>query len=278
MKNLIFCVLCVFGLSTVVTAQEEDGFNNDDYLIIEIMNGEKYKGNYVSEDEMEIVIAIFELGNTTFEKKFIKKIDKIALFQLKDGKYYFENPLYSKYYVSESAISLKEGEAFYQNLQIFINSFAYGVSDNFTISGGFETISLFEGEFPGFYVSPKFTFGEEESDIHFGVGANLATYQFDELFGSVYGMTTLGDKNNNITLGVGFGFIGSDFEETAVFNLSGMTRLSRRFGLVADIFHVSGETLGGVTLRYMSENVAFDIGGAFADGGALPLIGVTIKF
>lgn len=278
MRYLIFCFLCVLSFSTEVSAQDEVNFKKDDYLVIEIKNGTKYKGTFVSEDEKHITIDIVAIGKTPIEKGFIKEIKKIDLSKISNDNYDYNSPIYSKYYISESAISLEKGEAFYQNLQIFINSFAYGVTDNFTISGGFESVSIFMEEFPGFYVSPKFTFGgSNESDIHFGVGANLATYQFDELFGSVFGISTYGNKDNNITMGVGFGFYGSDFSETAVLNFSGMTRVSERFGLVADIFLVTGESLGAFSLRYMTERVAFDIGGAFADGGGVPLIGVTIK-
>jgi len=277
-KIFILSILCLL-ISTINLDAQREKNRPGDYLQVEMADGSVYKGDFVSESDTQLVLDVLGVGETKIERRFIKKIEKMdERFRSNGDGFTYENPLYSQYYVSQSALSLRKGEAYYQNIELFVNTFAYGITDNFTLSGGFETISIFVGEFPGLYISPKYTFGNTESILNFGIGANLATYQFDEIFGSTYGMMTIGNTNDNLTLGVGFGFFGDNFEETPVFNVSGMTRFGQKIGMVADIFYASEETIGAITLRYMNKSFAFDLGAAFGGGSAFPLVSSTIKF
>ena len=128
----------------------------------------------------------------------------------KNREYWFTNPNPTKYLLGNSAIPMEKKSGYYQNTWIFVSSFSYGITDNISISAGFEIISIFAaGDGPyAFYINPKASFKIADN---FYAGANILyanTIKTVEEFGglaTINGFATYGNKNNNITCGVGFG-------------------------------------------------------------------------
>lgn len=208
----------------------------------------------LTESAGEIVVASEKIN-------WMKVVDE---GRYKDGAYWFENPNSTRYLFSPSAFNLKKGEAYYQNTYLVINSFNYGVTDNLSIGGGFEFISALSGD-PIFFINPKYSFGISEK-IRAGAGVLYAKLPAKNSafsgMGIGYGILTYGNTDDNITLGAGYGYVEEELADRPIFTLSGMKRLSRRFGLVTENWIVPTDSYYGVYsygMRFMAERITVDL-------------------
>ncbi|MFU8861929.1 MAG: hypothetical protein ACNA8K_16075 [Cyclonatronaceae bacterium] len=113
------------------------------------------------------------------------------------------------------------------------------------------------------------------------IGAN------SESLGFAYGVATVGNSDKNLSLGLGYGYAGSDWSNTPFVNISGMLRVARRTYLLTEnhFFSADSETYGLLSfgIRYAPENLAVDFGlirpTDDADGLiGIPWLGITIPF
>jgi hypothetical protein len=169
-----------------------------------------------------------------------------------------------------------------------LNSVHYGVTDWFSIGGGFEFVSTFTGFreqwSPIFYLAPKFSFDLGEK-FQLGVGAvhvNTGSQRIvpsnnsGSFGGLTYAVVTYGSKESNVSLGGGLSYSSRNFNQRPVVTVSGMHRVSKRVALVSENWFVppttgsiQGES-GGVNLqdysalysygvRFLGEKMAVDV-------------------
>ena len=287
MRHLIVLLLFLSSATALSSQNKIEQLKPGDYVKVVLKEGSELKGNLRLNNETTIVVETNSLGTLTIIKTQIESVEVISKDKnYTPGKYVFDNPLPNKNYLTETAIGLEKGEGFYQNILLGGHFFSYGLSDNFSLSGGFETFTIFAGESPLFFLSPKFTFPNQNESVHFGVSGNILLIPDGSsrfITGSVFGITTFGDKNNNFTIGAGYAFTEDDFSNAPSIQIGGMYRLAQSFMVVSDhliVFDSGDAFLGGTwTVRYISPKVSVDIGAAVAyDSSALPVLGVGIKF
>ncbi len=288
-KSFFIVSICMLlGLSNAF-AQTQKNPKAGDFVRIEMQDGTSYKGTINSINNSEISLDVQGTGVITIDRSLT---EEVITYDLTNSAriFDFDNPLYSKYYLGESAIGLKKGEAYYQNIMIVGNFFAYGVSDNFSISGGFETVSLFNGRVPVFFVNPKLTFHSSNELIHFGVGtfAGFSLQDPTGFGGAAYTNVTFGNKNNNLTAGVGIPYASEGgFADLPVFQIAGMGRLSNKISLVGEVFiadisdiafNDNTATFGTLNIRIMTKNAVFDVGAIGTTDGAIPVFSAAFIF
>ncbi|MBB6610980.1 hypothetical protein H7F15_08025 [Pontibacter sp. Tf4] len=258
--------------------------------VVETKDGSVYQGIFLKQDGLGIHLRTESAGDV------IIPIDKVKSYRIleernyKNGEYWYENPNSTRYLFSPSAYSLRKGEAYYQNTYLVLNSFNYGVTDNFTIGGGFELISTFSGE-PTFFFTPKYTFKLTDKWRAGGGVLYLTSTLADDGFTGVgigYGIVTYGNTDNNATLGMGYGFVDGDLASKPIVTLSGMTRVSRKLGLVTENWFVPSEDISGgifsYGLRFMGERITVDL--AFLNNAdiaesvaiGVPYVDFVVKF
>jgi hypothetical protein len=222
---------------------------------IETLDGTILIGTVVSENVKQLVISTKTFGLVTIETSKIKTKKEIFEESFKKGEYWFENPNATRYIIGPSAFTLKKGEGYYQNLYLFGQSVNVGITDHLTIGGGTEIASpIFAQQAPKvFFLTPKIGFNVTPK-LKMGGGVLYVNVNgFDSgkeklNMGILYGIATVGNTDNNATLGLGWGFhnsktynylnqqptIDKGFSAKPTFTISGMTRLSKRFGLVTE--------------------------------------------
>ncbi len=177
---------------------------------------------------------------------------------------WYEDPSTERYLISQTGRNIEKGSGYYQNVLIFFNSAHYGLTDWFSLGVGFEAISTFSGN-PILLVLPKI--GLELSE-NFSLGAGVhylnASVIASEAHGGIaYGVGTYHFDKSNISIGAGWAFLQDEFSNEPVITLSGMTRLSRRIGLVSEnwIFPTGDSNYALFTygVRFIGENTSFDI-------------------
>ncbi|MES2795071.1 MAG: hypothetical protein V4683_03840 [Bacteroidota bacterium] len=321
MKTYLLIIILFASLSSFGQDSTKVDYFKPKMYSIETKDGAIIIGTVVSEDQKHIVLQTKSMGLVTIEIVNIKLKKEIFETSFKKGEYWFENPNGTRYIIGPSAFTLKKGEGYYQNLYLFGQSVNVGITDHITIGGGTEIASLlFAQEAPkilfltpkvGFDVSPKFKMGVGALYVHV---ASFDSNDDRTNLGIIYGLGTIGNLDNNFTLGVGWGFHHSKYIDYStqlteidkgvsakpIITLSGMTRLSKRFGLVTEnwIFPISSQEYdlnGSISntkydykaffsygCRFMGERMAVDFGflnNSELDAGiGIPYIDFVVKF
>ena len=175
-----------------------------------------------------------------------------------------------RYFIRNSAFPLKKGEAYYQNSWIFLNNFDFGINDNFSIGAGFVPLFLFAGSDSPVWATPRVSFPIEKDKVYIGAGA-LVGGVFGEFsnvgFGFGFGNITFGNKNQNLTAGIGYGFADGEFAQQPTINLSGMLRTGKRGYLITENYFIATgfETITILSLggRYVGKKITLDYGGIY---------------
>ncbi len=234
---------------------------------IKLNDGTSMIGLVVSENSESITIKSKTFGEVTLKKSDIKEINEIKTSQMKDGKYWFKNPNSTRYLFGQTGRNLKKGDGYYQNVLITTNIAHYGITDWFSIGGGFEGISTFAGE-PIFFIMPKFGF-EITDKFSAGAGyiyANAAVVIEDgdgfEGIGLGYGVVTYGTDDYHGTFSLGWGQAGGELTNNPFISFSGFARVGRRIGLVTENWMIPSDPYYWVFsygIKIIGERSSFDI-------------------
>ena len=284
MKSLIakitFFILC-FGIATSLSAQtkKETKKKETKQVHVDLVDGNSIDGKLIERRGDTVVIESVTFGVLNLNIKNIKSIDAVSTENLKNGKSWFENIHAPHGYFAPTAFNFRKGEGYYGNIFLFFSQVGYGFTDHFSISGGAEMFSLFIGDGSSgsgrgpqfFYLNPKFSYQVDKS-VTLGAGALLFFFNDGGDFDKVpipYGIATLGNRNNNFSVGLGVPIIRDNTNRTPVFMLSGQVRVSRGVSLMSENYIVREPGFGtsgvGTTgFRFMSKSIAFNIGLMYA--------------
>ena len=238
---------------------------------VTLNDGSTVSGKLVSTTDDEVVIQSGSMGEVRLQKGNIRTMTMVSSFDEKGSQIWFSNPNSSKYLIGSSAIPLEKRSGYYQNTWIFLNTFCYGITDNISISAGFEIISiLLGGDGPfAFFINPKASFKVADN---FYAGANIlyanTIRTIDEFggLGTLNGFATYGNNNNNITCALGWGYAGGEFSSKPLITVSGMVRVSNRIGFVSENWIVPGVNSDGgyygiysYGIRFLGEKISVDL-------------------
>lgn len=256
---------------------------------VEMNDGNEFIGHIVSQDTSTLILLTDKLGELTFNKRDIVKITPINPESIKKGQYWFENPQSTRYLWSPDGYGLKKGEGYYQNIWVLFNQASYGVTNYFSIGAGIMPVFLFGGGATPVWITPKFSVPVVKDKFNVGAGALLGTVigEPETGFGLLYGLTTAGSRDMNITLGLGYGVSGSGWAKSPLISLSALARTGARGYLITENYYIN---MNGETLVLLSAGFRWVIKKAGLDFGlimpltedlvffALPWLGVTIPF
>ncbi|MBB1284726.1 hypothetical protein HRH25_10120 [Flavisolibacter sp. BT320] len=286
MKFVLFLFL-LFGLtlsSSGVHAQVNKNIILDTSVtyLIKLTDKSELVGHYVERTSDYLVFRTPAVSRLQIAFDQIVSIQELSASNIKGNVYWSPNPRPTNYFFWPSAINLKKGEGYFQNNMLFLNSVHYGVTDNISIGGGLEFISLFSGT-PVLFFTPKVTFPAGKN-FHAGAGVLLVTIPDEGSGGFLYGSATAGSIEHNVSGSLGFGFAGGEFASTPLINISGMTRVSRKLMLMSEnwILPLSDETFTAFSagVRILGDKIAADVGLVYSpDAGVpFPIAGFSVKF
>jgi len=238
---------------------------------ITLKDGSVISGILLSVTDKEVIIHSGTMGEVRLQKENIKTMVPVSSINEKKSEIWFSNPNPTRYLLGNSAIPLEKNTGYYQNTWIFVNSFSYAFTNNFSISGGFEIISLMaKGDAPyAYYLNPKVSF--KLADNFYAGGSFLYANTLRHIsdfggLGTLNAFGTYGNKNNNITGALGWGWANGNFSSKPVITISGMTRLSKRVALVSENWIVpavgSNDNYYGIFsygIRFLGEKTSIDL-------------------
>ena len=240
--------------------------------------------------ENESIVLITDIGEVSILIELIEKAELEGLDFHASSQYGFTNPNATRYLFAPSAIPLKKGEGYYQNVWVLVNSANVGITDHISLTGGIELISTLSTIFADGPGSLLFTnikaSGKVANNLYLGGGVLAGAMvgpEFENFKAGIgYGLATIGNPEHNVTLALGYGGFNGEWANRPIVVISGMTRLNKRLGLVSENWIVSsyneysweynyGYEYYSVTndnltmafsgaMRIMTEKITFDIG------------------
>ena len=234
---------------------------------IELLDGTVFTGKLIAETDTVIELHLKNLGTLTVRRDKIKKIIPLAAPRSVKKSFWFKNPHASRLLFAPTAIPLNKGEAYYQNIYVVGNMFNYGINNNLSVGGGFDFITMFgnfgDGWHPMLNFNIKSGFKVAEN-FYAGAGSIVVKIPYESWAGIVYGMGTYGNSNNNLTTGLGWGFVDGSFEEKPFIMIGGMVRVSEKLWLISEnwIAPVSDNgyyTVVSYGMRFAAKRIAVDL-------------------
>ena len=207
----ITLILFFFLLCKVVNAQEIPK-DTTTYLVT-TTNGVQYIGTIISDDGREVLIETKTVGKLYIAKATIKSISKIKESSLKkieenyaEEEVSLDNPFSTRYYFTTNCFPVKKREN-YAMVHL------YGPEVHFSVSNRFSVGIMTTWIASPIALALKYTFPTKNAKLNFGLGTILGNTGYINQgrgFGGLHwGMVTLGDRDNNLTVSAGIAYINA---------------------------------------------------------------------
>lgn len=197
--------------------------------------------------------------------------------ELHDGELWRPDPSSNRLFFGPTARMVGAGHGYLAVFEAFFPSVSVGLTDRATIGAGTLLIGDVGDERP-FWLVPKLqVVAQERAQVALGA---LAIVSGDNTAGILYGVATLGEPDQAVTLGVGYGWVNDQLADIPAFLLGGETRVAKGVKLITENYLIpTGEGEHQVLLsagpRFFGERLTADLGIAIAPtdgGGFFPLV------
>lgn len=205
---------------------------------VEVRSGNRFVGVLQAATAEALDFDTPDLGRVHVLRTNLKEMVLLNAEQARTGRDYVGNG--ERLFFGPTARNLRRGEGAVQDVDVFLLTANYGISDNFSM-GVIATFIPERGTNNLFGLTPKASV-PLGTNVRVGAGA-LVLFNGSGAGGVTYANATVGSADHNLTGGVGFGFSSSGgFGSTPVLMLGGATRLGRRISLVDETYvvHYSG--------------------------------------
>lgn len=151
----------------------------------------------------------------------------------------------NRVFFSPTGRGLRKNEAVLQDIDVYLLGFNYGITDFFSLGGYLSIVPGVNVSDQLLVLTPKVSFSVNES-LHVGAGVLYAQIPGTGGVGAGvgYGIATYGSADNNISAGLGYGFVNNDVGSTPVILLSGQRRISRRISLLSENYIIADADAG----------------------------------
>ena len=164
------------------------------------------------------------------------------------------------------------GEGYYQNTWVAINQVSIGLTDHVSIGMGTVPIFLFAlgdgGSSTPIWFTPKISIPVKKDKVNIGLGTFYATLIGEDSggVGILYGTTTVGPKDKNASVGLGWGYITDEgIADKPTISFSYLHRSSRKWAFLTENYYISAGEEGAIILsagaRYLGKKISIDFGG-----------------
>lgn len=255
---------------------------------IETSDRNIYTGHIISETDDSIVLRTENLGDITIHKSNIRRK---TLLEIRGGEYQSVNIHGNRYFILSNSLGIPKGSGYYQNSWVFFNQAHYGITNSISIGAGIVPLFLFAGAPSPVWIVPSVNIPVSKDNFSLGVNALIATVAGEDVGGAAGFVTftgTIGNRNNNLSLGLGYGFIEDNWAQSPLVSISGMIRTGQRHFLLTENYFVSGvdefnlmSFIGG---RFDFRGLALDYGlfvpifEGMETHFAIPWLGVAVPF
>ena len=251
---------------------------------ITLSDGSNYIGSILAETQYAISIKTITNIDMTIPKNQIKSMIKHT-GEILFGESYRADPNRTRLFFAPTARSLKSGQGYFSDYEIFFPMLAVGIADVVTLAGG---MSLIPGASEqALYFAPKITaLHLEKFDLAGGVLYIHIPDDESFNFGIAYGVATIGTERASLTCGLGWGFAEGEFANEPIILLGGELRASNSIKFITEnwIPPSSDVVLCSFGIRFFGDQLAADLGLLTPLGGRtegfpfIPWVGFVYNF
>ena len=284
--SIVFLLITCKILLSAGTALSQE--QNTILWRVETRDGSVYYGELISQDQDDIQIKTASVGTIRIKLSQVMSITRDGTDSELQRTIPQRNVRSGRYFYSPNSYGLKKGEGYYQNVWVFFNQVSYGFSDYFTMGLGTIPLFLFAGTPTPVWLTPKVSLPLKSEKVSLGAGGILGTVIGEEVtFGLAYGTLTLGNRDRNLTFGLGYGIAEGEWTDTPLINVSGMYRVSEKGYLLMESYFVGDEGINvGIMMlggRVAWDSIHLDFGGVIPfvntqELVVIPWLGLTIPF
>ena len=198
MKHLISTLILLFAVTSISFAQPDNTKK-----VVQLTNGNEYTGTIISDDGREM---LFE--STSVGKIYIKKTDIKSISNFKEDDFVIlndvkvkSNPFSTRYSFTTNALPIKKRENYYM-INLWGPEFHIAVADNFNVG----IMTTWIGS--PFALAAKYSFQTKNPKLNFSIGEIAGTGGYidpQSLISLSFGNVTYGDRDRNLTFGLGYG-------------------------------------------------------------------------
>ncbi|MDZ7262536.1 MAG: hypothetical protein ONB05_10580 [candidate division KSB1 bacterium] len=239
---------------------------------ITLKDGSEVVGQIIEADTQKIRFQTLTGVVMEIPRDTIQKIEYLQ-GTVKVGRYQHPDPGHTRLFLAPTGRTLRRGEGYFADYWIFFPTFAYGVTDWLTLSGGLSLLPDIGLESQILYFGSKVRFLHRNNfDLAGGFfcislpwGENLFWDEDDErtAVGATYTVGSFGNVNTSLTFGLGWPFAEGTFADNPVFLIGGETRWSNNIKLLSEnwIFpNVENGLSLSFGIRFFGRHLAADLG------------------
>lgn len=248
-----------------------------------LRDGQFLRGRVLSQTPTEVVLELHGGGLLRIPADLVSEVKlERDVVQRADGSLWFPDANRTRYFYSPSAMMLKKGQAYFSQKELLFSSFAYGVTDNFSLLVGTVAPAWFFG-IQGINGIVGLKAGAPVTEkIHIAAGLEaLAIPNVSQsgsaspfVAGLLFGSATFGEADRHLTVSVGKPVVANLAQSTnnvvsmdLITTLSANYRVHQNVSLLTENWLVipsfengqwaTGHAFGG---RFIGERIAADVG------------------
>jgi len=208
---ILFCLLGSFQLHAQVPNTSAPSSDTTKYIVVK-HDGNEYVGQILSDDGREVLIETKSLGKIYIPKSDIKSMRPLDYAEdVAKGEVSTAGVFTTRYQFTTNCFPIKKGEN-YAMLNLYGPEVHFAVHKDFSVG----IMSTWIGS--PIALALKYTRGTANPKINYGVGTLLGTsgyFNQGKGYGGLHwGMITYGDRRNNATLSVGYGYFNPGMSNT----------------------------------------------------------------
>lgn len=242
-KTLIasLVVLCLLPLGVIYPEVERDELVVPDSGVVQLLtliDGSTILGRITALKD-EGVLFETELGILDIPLDKIVSIEEKSKSAVEKKAQWFPNPNTTRLFFTPTGRPLDKRELYLVDYYLFVPMVSYGVTRNFSLSGGMSLVPFagFENQF--IYLEPRLGFNLGR-DFALSVGALGAKqlYMFEDYvlpdLGLLFLIMTYGKPDLSLTGGIAYGWLGYEPMDAPVLMMGGEVRVAKGVSLITE--------------------------------------------
>jgi hypothetical protein len=239
MGNISKTLFFVFVLMMSLSSFGQNVADSTRTFRIETKDGNIYTGTVLNRDSINLSLKTTTIGEIKIPLAEIRTETELTNVKIVNNSVWLPNPQSSRYFWAPNGYGLKKGESYYQNIWVLYNQMSFGCDDHFSLGFGMIPLFFFGGTETPVWIVPKISIPVVKDKFNIGTGAFLGTILGSGGsggFGLVYGTSTFGSRDKNVSLGLAYGFAAGDWMDRPIVNISAMIRTGPRGYFITENF------------------------------------------
>ena len=267
---ILLPLVTVTGTVSTMQQTETEAASTDSLTFLTLDDGTELEGYIISEDAGNLTILTLNDLQITIKKSDIRSMQTVGAEHVGDKREQLSpSQNYSRLLFATTGRPMEKGTGYVSVHYIFFPGVGYGITDNFSVFGGFSIIPGLSLGNQIMYIAPRYAL--QFNDRYSGsVGTIFFTVPGEVGAGLLYGVGTYGSDKSHLSAGLAFGYASGTGEVTLsknpVIMIGGALSLTNKLSLISENWFLASAGLSimeqpfTLALRFFGDQLSFDAG------------------